>query len=180
VDPIIAVALITSVSTLSGGGITAFAAVLVGRSNGNNQLALAAAERADRLNLTQRQIRRDAYVQYLNQLSSTQKSLDAAWRTVPADQFDADLYATPITAELDALQGMLNIIRLEGPAEVVEPADALQAKLTLQSVDLIDAARQSKGHAPCIYDEKKFVNVKLEAARLNGKVIVAMRTALSN
>jgi hypothetical protein len=180
VNPIIAVALITSISTLSGGAITAFAAVLVGRSNGNNQLVLAAAERVDRLNSTQRQIRRDAYVQYLNQLSSAQRSLDAAWRTVPPAQFDAELYATPITAELDALQQMLNLIRLEGPAQVVEPADALQARLTLQSVDLINAARKSKGHAPCIFDEKKFVDVKLEAATLNGKVIVAMRTALSS
>ena len=179
-NPIIAVALITSVSTLSGGAITAFAAILVGRSNGNNQLALAGAERVDRLNSAQRQIRRDAYVQYLNQLSFTQRSLDAAWRSIPPAQFDAEAYATPITAEFDALQQMLNLIRLEGPAQVVEPADALQVRLTLQSVDLIDAARKSKGHAPCIYDEKKFVDVKLEAARLNSKVIMAMRTALSS
>jgi len=85
----------------------------------------------------------------------------------------------PITAELDVLSGFANLVILEGPAEVSMAAQALRIRMTLESVDLVGAAKKSEGKAPCLQDDQRFVEIQMERAKAKSKMIGAATAALA-
>jgi hypothetical protein len=180
-NSIIAVALITSISTLAGASVSGYITLLVSRTHSNDQLVLANTDRMEQRSAAQRQIRRDAYVQFLNQFSLTERALDVAWRSKPPSVLaDVPSHIEPVSAELDVLQQMANLVVLEGPGEVAIATQVLQTRLTLESVDVIDAAKKSNGNAPCLQDDEKFMRIRTERATAKGKMIAAAQEALND
>src|SRR5690348_3795759 len=115
----VSIALITSISTLAGAGISGLIAFLIDRARSGTQLALANSSRVDEHLKERRQIRRDVYVQFLNQVSTVEEALEVGWRSKsPPDFADAPTLIAPVTAELDKLQRLANLVILEGPNEV--------------------------------------------------------------
>ena len=183
-NSIIAVALITSLSTLAGASISGYITLLVSRTHNNSQALLANTDRMEQRSAAQRQIRRDAYVQYLNQLSLVEQALDVAWRSKPPpDLTQVPSLIEPVTVELDVLQRMANVVTLEGPLKVAGAAQALQAKLTLESVDVvnaINAAMKSHGNALCLQDDEKYVRIRMERHTFKSNMVKAAQDALSD
>ena len=90
-----------------------------------------------------------------------EQTLDVRWRSnALLDLSDIDKYIGPVTAELDALNRLANLVTLEGPGEVARAVGVLQARLTLESIDLVEAAKKSSGTAaPCLVNEDKYVKL---------------------
>jgi hypothetical protein len=175
----LAVALIASLSTLAGGGITGYITFMISRNNNTSQLALADAERAEHRTVAQLQARKDCYVQFLNQISVAENSLDVAWRSnAPSEPQNAPDCIKSVTTELDALTRYTNIVILEGPAHVSLAAQELQARLTLESVNVVKAAKESPGKAPCLRDEKLFTTLHMERARAKSAFIKSAQAAI--
>jgi len=178
----IAVALITSLSTLAGAGISGLIAFLIDRTRSSAQLTLANTGRVDERLKERRQIRRDAYVQFLNQVSSAEEALEAGWLLKPPpDSTDAPGLVAPVTAELHRLQRLANLVALEGPNEVTLAAQGLQVRLTLESVDMVDVAKiAEKDQALCLHDEDRFMKVKMDRTKAKSKMIKAAQEALDD
>jgi hypothetical protein len=175
----VAVALITALSTLAGAGISGLITLRISRTNSNDQLISTNAERLERRLVGQRRVRRDCYVQFLNQLATAEVSLTNAWRTNSSGNpsLITDILKA-VTPELDALSISANLVILEGPPEVSLAAQVLQARLTLESVDVINAAKQSPGIAPCLVDDQRYIDLQMERAKLKSAFIKAARNAL--
>jgi hypothetical protein len=179
-NPTVAIALITSLSTLAGAAISGYFTLRISRSNSDNQLILANVERAEERSTTKRQIRRDSYVQFLNQVGSVERHLNTAWRdAAPEELTEIPNIVKPVTAELDVLSGLANIVILEGPRKVSLAAQALQARLALESVDLVNVAKESPGKPPCLHDDQRYVSLQMERAKLKSDLIKCAQETLS-
>jgi hypothetical protein len=177
----VAIALITSISTLAGASISAYITLSVSRAQGKNQAVLANAERIDQQSAAKRQIRRDAYVQFLNQFSKAEQALDMAWKTTPSTDVTVDAVPTsPVGVELDALQQAGYIVALESSVDVWAAALKLQIKLTKERADMVIAAMNSNGNPPCIQDNARYLALLKERGNLKNDFIFAAQEDLKD
>ncbi|MGP3924079.1 hypothetical protein [Streptomyces sp. 8N616] len=114
-------ALITACSTLLGGGLAAFAAAWSSSRQLNSQEKLAGQSRDEQREACRRQLRRDAYVGFLNQLDATNRAMWEVWtHPLPSDH-------QPVIDSLYSMMWQLgeasNIIMLEGPEDVAAAAE---------------------------------------------------------
>lgn len=177
----VAIALITSISTLAGASISGYITFLVSRTQGKNQLLLANTERMDQQLSAKRQIRRDAYVQYLNQLGKVEREFEIAWRsTPPGEPTTLTDFIAPINAELNTLKQIADIVLLEGSTRASQATMKLQAKLTLESVDVVNAAKNSNGDPLCLQDDQKYVKITMERASMKSELTKAAQEDLKD
>ncbi|WP_204031897.1 hypothetical protein [Micromonospora qiuiae] len=121
----VAIALITSLSTLTAAGLTGLVTALTVRRQVAGQLAAAREERAEQRTLRRHQARRDTYVSFLAACDRAYRALDTGW--VGADTAPGEDAPYPA---LRALDEAYNLVLLAGPAGVAEAAG-----LTVRSVN---------------------------------------------
>ncbi|SCG65265.1 hypothetical protein [Micromonospora coxensis] len=113
---VIAVALIASLSTLLGAGLSGFMGLRIARQQIGGQVADAREARSAQRRATRDALRRDAYVRFLSACDHAYRQLDQRWREsesqAPAAGYD-DVYAA-----VRAVDEAYNLILLEGPAAV--------------------------------------------------------------
>lgn len=83
VNDTVAVALITSLSTLSAAGLAGVASAWVAGRQLRHQSALAREERAERRAVDHREMRRDVYEKFLSQADAAYRVLDNGWFALP-------------------------------------------------------------------------------------------------
>lgn len=83
VNDTVAVALITSLSTLSAAGLAGIASTWVAGRQLRHQSVLAREERAERRAIDHREMRREAYEKFLSQADAAYRVLDDGWFALP-------------------------------------------------------------------------------------------------
>ncbi|MDG4805509.1 hypothetical protein O7634_01885 [Micromonospora sp. WMMD1120] len=129
----IAVALITSLSTLAAAALTGLVGARGTRRQLAHQLAVAAQDSVERRNTRRDELRRDAYVGFLSACDQAYRHLDRRWLEPggggPTPGYD-EAYAA-----LRAGDEAYNLVLLEGPAEVESAARAVLASVTAEHAD---------------------------------------------
>ncbi|MGC4893824.1 hypothetical protein [Micromonospora sp. DT31] len=123
----VAVALVTSLSTLAAASITGLIGVGASRLQVASQLATAREERAEQRATLTAQLRRDAYVGFLSACDRAYRRLDGHWqqgnheaiRKIRSETYQA----------LRSLDEAYNIVLLEGPGEVARAAQSVTASV---------------------------------------------------
>ncbi|MGK5741424.1 hypothetical protein [Micromonospora sp. URMC 103] len=124
----VAVALVTSMSTLAAASITGLIGLWASRRQVASHLAAAREERAEQRATWTAQLRRDSYVGFLSACDQAYRRLDWNWQQ---ENHDAILKARSETYQaLRGLDEAYNIVLLEGPGGV-----AREAELVTRSID---------------------------------------------
>ncbi|MFG2212927.1 hypothetical protein [Streptomyces sp. NPDC048638] len=113
----VAVALITSLSTLSAAALAGAASAWVTSRQLRHQVALAREERGEKRAIDYREMRREAYERFLSQADAAYRVLDEGWFVVPfaeIPRWEAGFAARR------ALDEAYIRVRLVGPEEVAE------------------------------------------------------------
>ncbi|WP_341715999.1 hypothetical protein QQG74_18400 [Micromonospora sp. FIMYZ51] len=113
----VAIALITSLSTLTAAGLTGLVTALTVRRQVAGQLAAAREERAEQRTLRRQQARRETYVGFLAACDRAYRALDTGWVGVETAPGEESPYPT-----LRTLDEAYNLVLLAGPDPVAEAA----------------------------------------------------------
>jgi hypothetical protein len=187
VSTVIAVALIASISTLAAAGVGGYITFLTSRTHSATELAIAKNNRIDQQLKERRQIRRDAYVQFLNQANTVQEGLDNYWQAILSEDLSHvtnDLKA--VTTELDCLRRLGNLVALEGPDDVTDSALKLEKQLTLECDIIGQFIRRAEGinlhgvDAPMHIDFMKYMHFKNNSRDAKSKMIKVAQKALND
>ncbi|MDG4783019.1 hypothetical protein O7614_25470 [Micromonospora sp. WMMD961] len=129
----VAVALITSLSTLAAAGLTGLVGALSTRRQLAHQLTVARQESVERRATRRDELRRDAYVGFLSACDQAYRQLDRRWLEAggsePVPGYD-EAYAA-----MRAVDEAYNLVLLEGPAAVDSVARSVLTSLTLEYAD---------------------------------------------
>ncbi|MBQ1039902.1 hypothetical protein [Micromonospora sp. C81] len=129
----VAVALITSLSTLAAAALTGLVGALSTRRQLAHQLAVARQESVERRATRRDELRRDAYVGFLSACDQAYRQLDRRWLEAggsePVSSHD-EAYAA-----MRAVDEAYNLVLLEGPAEVVSAARAVLTSIGAEHAD---------------------------------------------
>ena len=151
VDITVAVALITSLSTLGGGLIGSATSILT-----NNGQA-----RKEKL-AKRREIRRDSYMQLLNKFDELIPLLDDCWMKTPAENNREGGADRVMRARdgLRAVENATNSVQLEGPMEILDPAREMHLLLLNEFGLLLDMITENRNEdVKCCFelaDDKYF------------------------
>lgn len=133
VQDTVAVALITSLSTLAAAALTGLVGALSTRRQLAHQLTVARHESVERRATRRDELRRDAYVGFLSACDQAYRQLDRRWLNVgggePVPGYD-EAYAA-----MRAVDEAYNLVLLEGPAEVAVAGRAVLTSLTTEYAD---------------------------------------------
>ena len=133
----IAVALITSVSTLMGATISGLITFAVTRTQSENQLKLADREHKSRLAQDKRGIRRDVYVQFLNRASLIEGKLGKWWSTPYGAGTTSEDCLKEFHSDVEDIAALLNLVQLEGPEEVSDAFNQFYLRFPLEIMGII-------------------------------------------
>ncbi|WP_433311449.1 hypothetical protein ACQP0U_24940 [Micromonospora sp. CA-269861] len=129
----VAVALITSLSTLAAAALTGLVGALSTRRQLAHQLTVARQESVERRATRRDELRRDAYVGFLSACDQAYRQLDRRWLDAggggPVPGYD-EAYAT-----MRAVDEAYNLVLLEGPAEIAVAGRAVLTSLTTEYAD---------------------------------------------
>jgi hypothetical protein len=125
VNATVAVALITSASTLFGGALASVTTLGINRNQAKNEAVRSSFELKTRESSERRQIRRDAYLHLLNAFDETDSRLEMYWRRhPPAEKSESVLAEFEETeAAISAFANAANAVQLEGPDQVIRAAE---------------------------------------------------------
>lgn len=129
----VAVALITSLSTLAAAALTGLVGALSTRRQLAHQLTVARQESAESRATRRDELRRNAYVGFLSACDQAYRQLDRRWLEAggsePVPGYD-EAYAA-----MRAVDEAYNLVLLEGPAEVDSVARSVLTSLTTEYAD---------------------------------------------
>ncbi|WP_371409531.1 hypothetical protein OG423_08740 [Micromonospora zamorensis] len=129
----VAVALITSLSTLAAAALTGLVGALSTRRQLAHQLAVARQESVERRATRRDELRRDAYVGFLSACDQAYRQLDRRWLDAggsePVPGYD-EAYAA-----MRAVDEAYNLVLLEGPAEVEAASRAVLTSIGAEHAD---------------------------------------------
>lgn len=142
-DTTIIVTLIAALSTLAGASVSGYIAFRVSRSQGDTQVTINRSQLSENRAMEMRQIRRDAYVQFLNRLGETEQVFDRTWMSYPpqAENELDNFMLAPMNAASDLRQAR-NLVTLEGPHGIGGMAIAISVQF--QEECLVIAANASQ------------------------------------
>ncbi|MEV1109423.1 hypothetical protein AB0I95_12315 [Micromonospora sp. NPDC049751] len=126
----VAVALITSLSTLTAAALTGLIAARSTRRQLAHQLTVAREESADRAALRREELRRDAYVGFLGACDAAYRRLDRRWIEPGTDAVTPGYDET--YAAMRAVDEAYNLVLLQGPADVAAAGRSVVASLTTE------------------------------------------------
>ncbi|MCG5471505.1 hypothetical protein LADH09A_005499 [Micromonospora sp. LAH09] len=129
----VAVALITSLSTLAAAALTGLVGALSTRRQLAHQLTVAGQESVERRATRRDELRRDAYVGFLSACDQAYRQLDRRWLDAggsePVPGYD-EAYAA-----MRGVDEAYNLVLLEGPAEVVSAARSVLTSIGAEHAD---------------------------------------------
>jgi hypothetical protein len=179
----IAVTLITALSTLTGVSISGYIALRISHSQGKTQITLNQSQLLEQRAIERRQIRRDAYVQFFNQLGVTEQVFASIWSSSPSISDVDDLKHKLKTVEnsINDLQRASNLVTLEGPREV--GSLAIEMGILFQEeygniARLIVRVPKEKPLAGSV--KESFAEARLKRDVLKVRLIVAMQKNLDS
>lgn len=126
----VAVALITSLSTLAAAALTGLVGSLSTRRQLAHQLTIARQESADRSATRRAELRRDAYVGFLSACDAAYRRLDRRWVEPGADAVAPGYDETYVA--MRAVDEAYNLVLLQGPADVAAAGRSVVASLTTE------------------------------------------------
>jgi hypothetical protein len=138
----IAVALITALSTLSGGLIVSAVSLRIHRQQLAAQRQLAADEREEQQRLALRERQRQTYEQLLNRFDEIERALQKCWESHGIPGGDQNI-SPAMRAALNCIIGfeqMLNVVAIDGPEQVSDLALDLQAVAFTEFRQIISAS----------------------------------------
>jgi hypothetical protein len=176
VQDTVAVALITSMSTLAAAGMTGVIGAWAARRQVTSHLTGAREERAEQRATERAQRRRDAYVGFLGACDQAYRSLDRNWRQESGAGHGETYQA------LRGLDEAYNIVLLEGPEEVAREAELVTASINGESREqrrlVGEAAAESDGVPPAdVHGPWRRTAIE-ERARRRDSFVDAARAAL--
>lgn len=130
VQDTVAVALITSLSTLAAAALTGLVGAFSTRRQLAHQLTVARQESADRWATRRDELRRDAYVGFLSACDAAYRRLDRRWVEPGVDTVTPGYDET--YAAMRAVDEAYNLVLLEGPADVAAAGRSVLASLTTE------------------------------------------------
>ena len=176
----IAVTLITAISTLAGASISGYVAFLVSRAQGRTQVEIAQGQQLDQRSAERRQIRRDVYVQFLNQLGVVENILDNLWvskTSITGGEIIA--YVEPAVNAIRDLERVVDLVSLEGPLSIWASAKAMVAILTVECVAISEVVKQAAGQeSPSVNDFSKYKGASMERSKLKRSITKAAQKSL--
>ncbi|MET7978528.1 hypothetical protein ABZW44_37140 [Streptomyces mirabilis] len=131
---VVAVALITALSTVAAGGLAGAFTYRAALIQARNQREQAREGRAEERVVRHREVRREAYVRFLDQLLDAHRYMDQLW-TEPLPS-PAQPALRQLTEHVDRLWKATTIIDLEGPPDVSDAARAV-AGLAAEEWDVL-------------------------------------------
>lgn len=169
----VAVALITALSTLSGAATTGYLGLLASRAQLRAQQKSAELERGEHRAKDVREIRRDVYMSFMNQLTRIDQLFDRdLWiRTGFGDNgaiSPGEIMYTA-TAMTQQLAAQLDLVRLEGPHHVSEAALKLYSGLEKEMMRLMVLSSQEGKEVIKSRDEMYALWKKASVAREEAK-----------
>jgi hypothetical protein len=117
VNDTVAVALITSLSTLTGAGLASTASAWVTGRQLRHQRELAHEERAERRTVAHRETSRDAYEEFLSRTDAAYRVLDERWFAARFDELPGRQAGFAVRRALD--EAFVRV-QLAGPGDVAE------------------------------------------------------------
>lgn len=149
----IGVALITSISTLSGGLIASLVGLKVQKRQIIAQATLAASEREEQRLLRDADSRRQTYIQFLNQVNDVERLLQKCWeeRVPGITDYTSETLEKAWEGAKD-LERAANMVALEGPTEVDELARSLYGDIFEEIDSITDAILTSIGNGKTVSD----------------------------
>jgi hypothetical protein len=174
----IAVALITALSTLAGVTLSGIMAFLVSKSQNKVQKALASSAQEEQYIRDVCQIRRDCYVQFLNEVSLIEHELEKCWlKSAPTADIAIMNDPTSIAGKLDPL---FNLVTLEGPDDVAYHAKRLEVRLILEAAKLRMLLNETGVEFPLGTDRGDvYMEMHLERDKAKSELIMDARRALT-
>ncbi|MEU7102803.1 hypothetical protein AB0A66_31345 [Streptomyces longwoodensis] len=122
-NDVVAVALITAVSTVAAGGLAAAFSYKAALTQTRSQREQAREGLIEERAVRHREVRRDVYVRFLNQLLDAHHFIDQLWmEPLPSP---AEPALRQLTEHVDQLWKTMHIIELEGPPDVAEVARSM-------------------------------------------------------
>jgi hypothetical protein len=170
----IAVALITAISTLSAAAISGYLAYKVSAAQGKQAWV------EQRL-LERRQIRRQAYVQFLNQVGIAEQALDKLWQSKTPSEPDFHTFIESGIDATGAVQPLLYLVTLEGPSAVVSAAAFVTASLMQECREITRiTAKGETSTVICVQDEEAFTRAAYTRKDAKIKMIMAAQASLKS
>ncbi|GAB3942324.1 hypothetical protein [Micromonospora vulcania] len=129
----VAVALITSLSTLAAAALTGLVGALSTRRQLAHQLAVAGQEATERRSTRRDELRREAYVGFLGACDQAYRSLDRRWVEAGGDEPPSGYDET--YAAMRAVDEAYNLVLLQGPAQVAAAGRSVLTSVTTEYAD---------------------------------------------
>jgi hypothetical protein len=140
------IALITALSTLSGGLIGSVTGLRIHHSQIEVQEKLDNENRMEKRARRRRKLRRQAYVSLLSRLDKIENLIQRCWELTPLPTHDDPIPDTLVEAhdQFAAIAAALNTVRLEGPPSVAEAGEAanevIRSELSMILMHLLENA----------------------------------------
>ncbi|MGW3145647.1 hypothetical protein ACWDG1_13395 [Streptomyces sp. NPDC001177] len=172
----VAVALITAISTLSAGAVTGGFAFWGTRRQAKGQARQAREDRVEQRLMRHREVRRDAYVRFLDLAVQVEQHMSSLWLEPPSSLASNHIERMiELTAQL---WKALPTVLLEGPPAVAEAARALSG-LAAEECDLLsEIAGRNNGQPLCLRFGDGFQDFANRRVDLQGRFIETARQTL--
>jgi hypothetical protein len=177
----IAIALITAVSTLAGASISGYIAFLISHTQGKTQEKITQSQQIEQRIIERRQIRIDAYLQFLNLLGVAEKILDNLWQANSPGILASELadFQKPAADAISELWRVKDLVWLEGPGQVSLLAIKLGTQLLLECTDIIRTAREAPKEVALVqYDGDTFTSMRNKRNAMKLEFIAAAQKSL--
>lgn len=180
----IAVAIITSISTLAGGLIGSITTIRVQQKQIGNQNSQAEIERIEQRRSQRREIRREAYATILNKYDEIGGLIDSCWRMKPDSKSDGPITKAilDIEANIRSLDTMTNVVNLEGPQHVADAAKKAYDTLRYEMSELLRMTGNHQGddRPLFMYSDSRYSgsrNTRMDAKKA---LVIAAREVLDS
>lgn len=153
VQDTVAIALITSLSTLAAAALTGLIAARSTRRQLAHQLTIAREESAEVSAARREELRRDAYVGFLSACDAAYRRLDRRWVEPGADGLTSGYDETYVA--MRAVDEAYNLVLLQGPADVAAAGRSVVASLTTEYAEQRRLADEPGDAAASLRDRQR-------------------------
>ncbi|QWA21548.1 hypothetical protein KJK32_10100 [Streptomyces sp. JCM17656] len=122
-NDVVAVALITAMTTLAAGAIAGGFAYAAANRQAESQEGQAREARAEQRVVRHREVRRDVYVRFLNCMDDAHACMNRVWTEKPIPLQEST--TGELLAAANQVGKMLTVVSLEGPPNVAEVAKVI-------------------------------------------------------
>jgi hypothetical protein len=182
-DITVAVALITAGSTLVGGLTASVTAISVQRKQIEGQKTLARLQLLDERETRRNDMRREIYIQVLNEFDKISDLLSKCWMEEPPVGFDEEVAASMIAVDdgIRSFESAMNAVSIEGPVSVADIAQKAAQNFRDELLAVLRLAEKNIGRSDVLSSLAKNEYSNKYQARLGIKdeLVEAIKSALA-